>query len=178
MSDHYLSSSPLAEFEQLKRLNEHGAEYWCARDLQPLLGYAQWRRFEDAVRRAMASCEQSGNKPGYHFANAGKMIDTGKGAVREVEDFHLSRFACYLIAQNGDPRNPPLPTRKNTLRSRREGKNCLTSLRPMWSASNFANRRLRNSSSFRAQPVLLASKIVCSAFFTMPDTKVSMAVWV
>ena len=91
-------------FESLKKLNEHSAEFWSARDLQPLLGYAQWRRFEDAIKRAMISCEQSGNKPDYHFANVGKMIIVGKGGEREVDDYHLSRFACYLIAQNGDPR--------------------------------------------------------------------------
>ena len=61
-------------FEQLKQSNDHGAEFWSARDLQPLLGYTQWRRFEDAVKRALTSCEQSGNKPGHHFAGAGKMI--------------------------------------------------------------------------------------------------------
>lgn len=97
-----------AGFEALKCTNEHGAEYWSARDLQPLLGYAQWRRFENAIQRAITSCEQSGNKAGHHFAGAGKMIDTGKGAVREVEDYQLSRFACYLIAQNGDPRKPAI----------------------------------------------------------------------
>ena len=91
-------------FEALKKLNEHSAEFWSARDLQPLLGYAQWRRFEDAIKRAMISCEQSGNKPDYHFANVGKMIVVGKGGGRVVDDYHLSRFACYLIAQNGDPR--------------------------------------------------------------------------
>ena len=91
-------------FEDLKRTNDHGAEYWSARDLQPLLGYSQWRRFEQAISRAITSCEQSGNEPALHFANAGKMIELPKGAVREVEDLHLSRFACYLIAQNGDPR--------------------------------------------------------------------------
>lgn len=98
----------LAKFEELKRLNEYGAEYWSARDLQPLLGYTQWRRFEDAIKRAITSCEQSGNKAGHHFAGAGKMVDLGSGSVREVEDYHLSRFACYLIAQNGDPRKPPI----------------------------------------------------------------------
>ena len=61
-------------FEELKRLNDHGAEYWSARDLQPLLGYSQWRRFEDAIERARTSCEQSGNKAGHHFAGAGKPI--------------------------------------------------------------------------------------------------------
>ncbi len=95
-------------FEDLKKMNEHGAEFWSARELQPLLGYSQWRRFQDAIDRAMNSCEQSGNNPDYHFAGAGKMIETGKGAVREVANFHLSRFACYLIAQNGDPRKPEI----------------------------------------------------------------------
>ncbi|HEY3346606.1 MAG TPA: DNA damage-inducible protein D [Nitrospirota bacterium] len=95
-------------FEGLKRINEHGAEYWSARDLQPLLGYGQWRRFDDAIRRAILSCKQSCNEPSYHFAGAGKPIMGGKGAIQMVEDYHLSRFACYLIAQNGDPRKPEI----------------------------------------------------------------------
>ncbi len=95
-------------FEDLKKINEHGAEYWSARDLQPLLGYGQWRRFEDAIKRAITSCKQSGNEPDYHFANAGKPITGGKGAVQIAQDYHLSRFACYLIAQNGDPRKPEI----------------------------------------------------------------------
>ncbi|MDX9972042.1 MAG: DNA damage-inducible protein D [FCB group bacterium] len=95
-------------FEELKRVNEHGAEYWSARDLQPLLGYSQWRRFEEAVQRAITSCQQSGNDPAYHFAGAGKLVQLGSGSEREIPDFHLSRFACYLIAQNGDPRKPQI----------------------------------------------------------------------
>lgn len=104
MSDKNLMPMGSGSFEGLKKVNEHGAEYWSARDIQPLLGYTQWRRFEDAVKRALTSCKQSGNEPSYHFAGAGKMIDIGKGGSREVSDYHLSRFACYLIAQNGDPR--------------------------------------------------------------------------
>ena len=69
-------------FEDLKKRNEHGAEYWSARDLQPLLGYGQWRRFEDAIKRAVTSCKQSGNEPNYHFAGAGKPITGGKGAAQ------------------------------------------------------------------------------------------------
>jgi DNA-damage-inducible protein D len=95
-------------FERLKKINEHGAEYWSARELQPLLGYTQWRRFEQAVERAVVSCKLSGNPPSHHFAGAGKMIDLGKGGQRDVDDYHLSRFACYLIAQNGDPRKPEI----------------------------------------------------------------------
>ena len=95
-------------FEQLKQHNEHGAEFWSARDLQPLLGYSQWRRFADSIQRAKISCRQSGNEPDYHFAGAGKMIELGKGGQRDVPDYHLSRFACYLIAQNGDPRKPEI----------------------------------------------------------------------
>ena len=108
MAEKELPSIGSKSFEDLKQANDHGAEYWSARDLQPLLGYGQWRRFEDAIQRARASCEQSGNDPAYHFAGAGKMIGLGKGGQREVDDYQLSRFACYLIAQNGDPRKPEI----------------------------------------------------------------------
>jgi len=95
-------------FEELKQINQYGAEYWSARDLQPLLGYNHWRSFDNAVTKAITSCEKSGNEPGHHFARARKPITGGKGAVQEVDDYHLSRFACYLIAQNGDPRKPEI----------------------------------------------------------------------
>ncbi|HEX3358320.1 MAG TPA: DNA damage-inducible protein D [Tepidisphaeraceae bacterium] len=108
MADDDLPAIGGTPFEQLKRINSHGAEFWSAREIQPLFGYAQWRRFETAVKRAMTSCEQSGNFCDHHFAGAGKMVDLGSGSQREVPDFHLSRFACYLIAQNGDPRKPEI----------------------------------------------------------------------
>ena len=95
-------------FEGLKKINEYGAEYWSAREIQPLLGYTQWRRFEDAIKRSITSCKSSGNEPAHHFAGAGKPIEGGKGAVQMVDDYQLSRFACYLIAQNGDPRKPEI----------------------------------------------------------------------
>jgi len=106
-------SSEDQSFEQWKSVSEHGAEYWSARDLQPLLGYHHWRNFEKAVAKATTSCRQSGNEPDHHFARARKPIAGGKGAVQEVVDFHLSRFACYLIAQNGDPRKPEIALAQN-----------------------------------------------------------------
>ena len=108
MSDKSLVSVGSNSFENLKKINEYGAEYWSAREIQPLLGYTQWRRFEDAIKRALTSCKQSGNIPANHFAGVGKMVDIGSGSSREVMDYHLSRFACYLIAQNGDPRKPEI----------------------------------------------------------------------
>lgn len=95
-------------FENLKKVNQHGIEYWSARSLQPCLGYSQWRRFENAIQKAIESCKQSGNDPTHHFAGAGKQINFGKGAIQTVDDYHLSRFACYLIAQNGDSRKPEI----------------------------------------------------------------------
>ena len=96
------SQPATAGLEQIKRVNPHGAEYWSAHNLQILLGYSQWRRFEEAITRALASCTQSGNNPAHHFAGAGKMIALGKGGTREVPDFHLSRFACYAKGLVGD----------------------------------------------------------------------------
>lgn len=92
-------------FEGLKQVNEHGTGFWSARAL-PLLGYSQWRRFEQAIKRAITPCKEAGNPPDHHFAGSGKMIGLGKGGQRDIEDYHLSRFACYLIAQNGNPRKP------------------------------------------------------------------------
>lgn len=108
MTDETSLTEGRGAFEALRQTNEHGAEYWSARDLQKVLGYSQWRRFEQAIERAVASCEQSGNVPEHHFAGAGKMVELGSGSTRETEDYHLSRFACYLIAQNGDPRKPEI----------------------------------------------------------------------
>lgn len=99
-------SSP--SFESLKKLNQYGIEYWSARDLQSCLGYSKWQRFEPAIKKAMESCKQSGNDPQNHFTGSGKMVEIGSQTEREVNDYHLSRFACYLIAQNGDPRKPEI----------------------------------------------------------------------
>src|SRR5450759_5115512 len=94
------------DFESIKQISPYEAEYWSARDLAPLLGYSNWQNFQVAIRRGQTACEQVGQTVGDHFTGASKMIRAGKGARREVQDYYLSRFACYLIAQNGDPRKP------------------------------------------------------------------------
>ncbi len=107
-SNNLLVTTKGVSFEDLKKINQYGAEYWSARELQALLGYSQWRRFENAINKAMESCSQSGNNTKNHFAGAGKMVEIGSSTERALEDWHLSRFACYLIAQNGDPRKPEI----------------------------------------------------------------------
>ena len=91
-------------FESIKHINEYGQEFWYARELQTVLDYAQWRRFEELIDKAKSACIKSGNNESDHFANVGKMVDIGSGAQREIDDYALSRYACYLIAMNGDPR--------------------------------------------------------------------------
>ena len=81
-----------------------GVEYWLARELQELLGYTQWRNFETVLDKARTACANAGQVVDDHFADVSKMIDLGKGAQREVVDVELTRYACYLIAQNGDPK--------------------------------------------------------------------------
>ena len=87
----------------VRRSPDKGTEFWCARDLQMLLGYAQWRRFADVIDKAITACENAGCDPKDHFAHIGKMVDLGSGAQRQIDDIALTRYACYLIAQNGDP---------------------------------------------------------------------------
>jgi DNA-damage-inducible protein D len=107
LENNSLLSSNLS-FESIKKINDHGIEYWSARDLQPCLGYSEWRTFETTIKKAITSCKQSGNDPSKHFVGADKMISIGNQAERKVADWCLSRLACYLIAQNGDPRKPEI----------------------------------------------------------------------
>lgn len=93
-----------ATFEGHAQQTEGGIEYWLARDLQHLLGYTKWDNFLNVVSKAKTACEVSGHAIADHFADVGKMVDLGSGSQREVDDLMLTRYACYLIAQNGDPK--------------------------------------------------------------------------
>ena len=92
------------DFESHAKQTENGVEFWLARDLQRLLGYEQWKNFKAVIDRAKTACETAGHAVLDHFADAGKMVTLGSGSRREVDDMMLTRYACYLIAQNGDPR--------------------------------------------------------------------------
>ena len=90
-------------FENIKHIDEFGNEYWFARELQKALEYTQWRRFEDAIKRSIVSCKNSAYNVDDNFASVGKIVKTGV-AFKKIKDYKLSRYACYLIAQNSDPR--------------------------------------------------------------------------
>lgn len=100
--------SLMTSFEAHSGHTEGGIEFWLARDLQYLLGYSDWRNFTSVITKAKVACEVSGHEVLDHFVDATKMVDLGSGSQREVDDLMLTRYACYLIAQNGDPRKPEI----------------------------------------------------------------------
>ncbi len=91
-----------SDFESFVNKTEDGVEFWLARDLQHLLGYTKWDNFKNVIFKAKTACEVSGYEIADHFADVGKTIEMPKGAVKEIDDLMLTRYACYLIAQNGD----------------------------------------------------------------------------
>lgn len=105
---------PAKNFEEIKKINEDGIEYWEARELMPLFGYKNWRDFENSIERAKVACKNSMQTIENHFEEVPKMIkiakNTPKEAIRKVKDYRLSRYACYLVAQNGDPRKQEIAT--------------------------------------------------------------------
>lgn len=91
-------------FESIKHIDEDGNEYWSARELQKVLEYSEWRKFRPIISKAMRSCFNSNQSVLNHFAQLAEMVGIGSRATRKIEDYKLSRYACYLIAQNADPR--------------------------------------------------------------------------
>lgn len=100
--------SPNKNFEEIKKIDEDGVEYWEARELMKILEYSEWRNFEKVIEKAKTACTLSQQNVIDHFVDINKMIIVGKGANREALDYKLSRYACYLIAQNGDSTKEPI----------------------------------------------------------------------
>ena len=92
------------DFQSIKKIDKNGVEYWQARELMPLLGYDKWQNAEEVIGRAARACVNSGQAVDNHFTVFSKMVEIGSNTVREVRDWKLDRYACYLIAQNGDPK--------------------------------------------------------------------------
>jgi DNA-damage-inducible protein D len=102
MSD--LVAKEYKTFESIKHVLDSGEEYWFARELAPVLEYVEWRNFSKVLDRAMLACKNSGYKVTDHFVEVNKTIPMPKNATKNIVDYHLSRYACYLIVQNGAPR--------------------------------------------------------------------------
>jgi DNA-damage-inducible protein D len=100
-------------FEDHSHITENGIEFWFARDLQHLLGYTEWRNFFKVITKAKITCEATDNAVSNHFVDVNKTIAMPKGASKEIQDIMLTRYACYLIAQNGDPRKESIAFAQN-----------------------------------------------------------------
>ena len=101
-------SSPHKQFESIKKIDDSGVEYWIARELMNILGYSHWQKAEEVIKRAKQACVASGQNIENHFNQTGKMVRIGSNTVRQVKDYKLDRYACYLIAQNGDSNKPEI----------------------------------------------------------------------
>ena len=106
MTEKRIANQHHATFEGIRQQDPERNEYWFARDLAPLLDYQEWRNFMQVVEKAIQACRKSENVVEDHFGDITKMVEIGSGAQREIADVRLSRYACYLIVQNGDPSKP------------------------------------------------------------------------
>ena len=100
----------IKELDRKRRIAKNGVEYWMGRDIQDVLGYVKWDKFENIIEKAMTACESVGGNSENHFLQTGKMVPIGSGAEVEKKDYFLTRYACYLIAMNGDPGKPEVAT--------------------------------------------------------------------
>lgn len=113
MSD--LQAKEYKSFEEIKRTKEDGTEFWYARELSEVLQYKKWENFVKVIDRAKLACQNSGFEIQDHFPGVRKMVEIGSNTLRELLDYELSRYACYLIVQNGDPRKEVIAIRTNLL---------------------------------------------------------------
>ncbi len=102
--------SIIKQLDANKKLTRTGGEYWMARDISPILGYPEWENFDNVIQKARMACESTGIDPQNHFLETTKMVSIGSGANRRIKDYFLTRYACYLVAMNGNSRKPEIGT--------------------------------------------------------------------
>lgn len=122
MTGEIIINGPNKNFESIKRVDENGIEFWTARELMPFLGYENWQKAEEVIARGARACINSGQDVDHHFNRSVKMVKIGLNTVREVKDYKLDRYACYLIAQNGDPNKAEIALAQTyfTIQTRRQ----------------------------------------------------------
>ena len=108
MKKELIIKNPQADFESIKKTDDNGVEYWTARELMVVLGYPRWESFDEVISRAIKSADNSSQITANHFRRLTKMVKIGSSSVREIKDWKLDRYACYLVAQNGDSAKPEI----------------------------------------------------------------------
>ena len=138
-------------FENLKQEQDDGTEFWFARVLQTVLDYSSWDKFERVIKKAMTACKKSGQPIEDHFSQVGKMVQLGSGAQRKTRDYRLSRYACYLIVQNGDPSKPVIAIGQTyfAIQTRRKELEDDSGWRKNWRILNDEQGNNTTSSDFR-----------------------------
>mgnify|MGYP000566083302 CR=1 FL=1 len=134
-------------FEDHSQITESGIEFWFARDLQQLLGYSEWRNFQKVIVKSKITCETTDNLISDHFVDVNKMVPLGSGSEREIEDIMLTRYACYLIAQNGDSRKENIAFAQNYFATEITVFN--TKEKDLRNESSISNEHITNNKSVR-----------------------------
>ena len=119
------------QLDRIARYTNSGYQFWNARELQTVLQYSSWQRFESVIQRAMISCLSSGYNPTDHFNTGVKMVSLGSGSTREVTDYKISKYGCYLVAMNGDPAQKEIRTSIDDINAMIYHRNVLNDLRKL-----------------------------------------------
>ena len=148
MNEKLLTSKTETNFEQIKHIDENGVEFWYARELMVVLEYSKWGNFKNVIKKAINACKGSNINEEEHFADVGRVLKVGNNAEMDIEDFKLTRYACYLIAQNGDSRKKTIAlaqtyfaiqTRKQEL-TRQEDESLNEDEKRLYTRENVKNR--------------------------------------
>ena len=153
-----ISTDPHRTFEEIKHTDDEGNEYWLARELAPILEYATWDKFFNVIKRAIESAKNSGQTPDDHFSHMGKMVSLGSGAEREILDIRLSRYACYLIVQNGDPSKPVIANGQTYFAIQTRRQEIQDSTNFMGLSENERRLALRNEITLHNKSLVAAAK--------------------